>query len=210
MKNFLIAGIMITTLIFNSCKSAQSPVNSSISQTSQKQLFVENERGTQVTQDICEIMQEEKPGIRAVGNAQHFKLSTAKNMATLQARAELAAALETVILNDMRDGTVQDQQYSSDDSQGTNVYDGIGLSEQDIKAISKGIVKNSVIIKTSTYLKSNKQYNVYVCVEYSNEPKQIAEEVTNKIRQMIPDNKKEELKNRLDNLSKNIEDSLSR
>ncbi|GEM_PF-1128795 len=197
---------------FVSCKSAQRVSNN---QTYQPQpqpqnSVVNEERGQQLEQDICEILQEEKPGLRAVGNAQHFKLSTAKNMAALQARAELAAALETMIINAMRDGTTQDQQYAGDNQQGKSVTDGLGVSEQDLKALANGIVKNTVIIKTSTYLKSNRQYNVYVCVEYSDGPKQIAKETVSKIKQMIPEDKKAELNSRLDRLNQNIEDSLSR
>lgn len=212
-KNFLSVAILVIALSFSSCKSTQLPNDYQAylaykQQNSSQQSLVQDERGTHLNQDICEILQEEKPGLRAVGHAEHFKLSTAKNIAALQARAELAASLETVILNSMRDGSAQDEQYSADDLQGSNAYDGLALTEQDIKAVVNGIVRNSIIIKTSTYIKANKQYNVYVCVEYSNGPKEIAKEVTQKVQQMIPDDKKEELVNRLDNLTDGIERRL--
>lgn len=225
MKKMLVFSAISLALLMSSCKSSQSSAdfqafmayqqmiqqnqqNNPHSQSSNQPL--DTGYGQEVKQDICEIMAEEKPGRRACGNGQHFKLANAKNIAALQARAELAASMNTVILNTLRDGAVQDEQYVGDESTARMVYDGLGVSEQDVKAAINAVVQNTVIIKTSTYLKPNKQYNVFVCVEYSDEPAQIAEKVSSKIQQMIPDDKMEELKDRLDQLSTNIQNDINK
>ena len=195
--------LSLVALLVVSCKSPQG--------VSEKQSsLVDEEMGEQLKVDICQTLQEEKPGSRAFGNAQHFKLSTAKNMAALQARAELASNLEQMILSALNDGSAQDQQYAGDSQQGANIYDGLGVSEESIEALTMGIVKNTMIIKTSSYLKPNRQYNVYVCIEYANDPKQVAEETAAKVEQLIPDEKKAELKSRLENMKENLLNRLSR
>ncbi|WP_273390359.1 hypothetical protein [Barnesiella viscericola] len=195
--------LSLVALLVVSCKSSQG--------VSEKQSsLVDEEMGEQLKVDICQTLQEEKPGSRAFGNAQHFKLSTAKNMAALQARAELASNLEQMILSALNDGSAQDQQYAGDSQQGANIYDGLGVSEESIEALTMGIVKNTMIIKTSSYLKPNRQYNVYVCIEYANDPKQVAEETAAKVEQLIPDEKKAELKSRLENMKENLLNRLSR
>lgn len=156
--------LSLVALFFVSCKSSQE-LGGNQSNQSQQNSLVNEELGMEIKQDICEILQEEKPGVRACGNAQHFRLSTAKNMAALQARAELASNLEQIILGVLSSGTAQDQQYAGDSQQGANIVDGLGVSEEDLKALTMGIVKNTMIIKTSSYLKPNRQYNVFVCVE---------------------------------------------
>ena len=193
--------LSLVALLVVSCKSSQG--------VSEKQSsLVDEEMGEQLKVDICQTLQEEKPGSRAFGNAQHFKLSTAKNMAALQARAELASNLEQMILSALNDGSAQDQQYAGDSQQGANIYDGLGVSEESIEALTMGIVKNTMIIKTSSYLKPNRQYNVYVCIEYANDPKQVAEETAAKVEQLIPDEKKAEF--RLENMKENLLNRLSR
>lgn len=201
--------LSLVALFFVSCKSSQE-LGGNQSNQSQQNSLVNEELGMEIKQDICEILQEEKPGVRACGNAQHFRLSTAKNMAALQARAELASNLEQIILGVLSSGTAQDQQYAGDSQQGANIVDGLGVSEEDLKALTMGIVKNTMIIKTSSYLKPNRQYNVFVCVEYSSDPKQIAEDTVMKVKQLIPDEKKNELKARLDNLGETVIDKLTR
>ena len=195
--------LSLVALLVVSCKSSQG--------VSEKQSsLVDEEMGEQLKVDICQTLQEEKPGSRAFGNAQHFKLSTAKNMAALQARAELASNLEQMILSALNDGSAQDQQYAGDSQQGANIYDGLGVSEESIEALTMGIVKNTMIIKTSSYLQPNRHYNVYVCIEYANDPRQVAEETAAKVEQLIPDEKKAELKSRLENMKENLLNRLSR
>ena len=206
-KLFVILSFM--ALLFVSCKSSQE-ISGNQSGQSQQNSLVNEEFGTALKQDICEILQEEKPGLRACGNAQHFKLSTAKNMAALQARAELASNLEQIILSVLNDGSAQDQQYAGNSQQGASIIDGLGVSEEDLKALTMGIVKNTMIIKTSSYMKPNRQYNVFVCVEYSSDPKQIAENTVMKVKQLIPDGKKNELKTRLGNLGETVINNLTR
>ena len=215
----------------SSCKSTQAPTdfqafmayqqmmqqnqqqnmqNQQQSTNQKNQSLIDNEMGVELKQDICEIMAEEQPGRRASGNGQHFRLANAKNIAALQARAELAASMNTLIINSLRDGAAQDEQYAANDSIAQKVYDGLGVSEQDIKALINGVVQNTVIIKTSKYIKPNKQYNVYVCIEYSDEPAKIAAKISSQIEQLIPDNKKKELKERLDQLPTNIQNGINK
>lgn len=231
MKKLSTFSALALAFLMTSCKSTQAPTdfqafmayqqmmqqnqqqnmqNQQQSTNQKNQSLIDNEMGIELKKDICEIMAEEQPGRRASGNGQHFKLSSARNIAALQARAALAASMRTAILSSLRDGSAQDQQYASNDSIGQKLTDGLGLQEDDIKAVVNEIVENAVIIKTSTYIKPNKQYNVYVCVEYSDEPAQIAKKVSSKIEQLIPDNKKKELKDRLDQLSTDIENDMNK
>lgn len=231
MKKLSTFSALALAFLMTSCKSTQAPTdfqafmayqqmmqqnqqqnmqNQQQSTNQKNQSLIDNEMGVELKQDICEIMAEEQPGRRASGNGQHFRLANAKNIAALQARAELAASMNTLIINSLRDGAAQDEQYAANDSIAQKVYDGLGVSEQDIKALINGVVQNTVIIKTSKYIKPNKQYNVYVCIEYSDEPAKIAAKISSQIEQLIPDNKKKELKERLDQLPTNIQNGINK
>lgn len=202
-KTFLFVSFLSMTAMFNSCGTSKNTSN-------ENSALVGTMEGTQIQNDICETLAEEKPGIRAFGNGQHFRLATAQNIAAAQARAKLAAAMGQRILSVLKTGDVKDEQYAGSDDEGMKVNDGIAVDESKLLAIANEIVSGAVIIKTSKYIKPNKQYNVYVCVEYSDSPKTIAEKTVSKVKQLIPDSKKEELNDRMDKLMDEIEYDLSR
>lgn len=52
-------------------------------------------------------------------------------------------------------------------------------------AIAQAVVQNTSVIKTSVYYKANKQYNVFVCVEYLDGIDKMAEDIASKVEDVI-------------------------
>lgn len=132
-------------------------------------------------------LQEQSPATRAWGNGEHFKLATASNIAEAQARAKFVKAIASSITASLEDYANGRSQYAGDDSEGQSVSDQAAKTDDYVKAVAEGMVKNAVIIKTTTYRKSNNQYNVFVCLEYQAGVESLANNITASIRNRIPE-----------------------
>lgn len=167
-----------------------------------------NPYGEAVFVDICQTMAEEKPQTRAYGEAEHFNMSTAKNLAAMEARAEFSDRVAVAIRKALEKSTAMDKQNFADDEKGAGVADGLGVSNEQIEALSKNVISNTMIIKTSSYYNKNKMYHVFVCVEYADGLDGMAKDIANGIKQQIPDDKKVELEYRMEEFRKNINEEL--
>lgn len=167
-----------------------------------------NPFGEAVFVDICQTMAEEKPQTRAFGQAEHFNISTARNLAAMEARAEFSDRVASAIRKALEKSTIMDTQNFADAQKGAGVADGLGVANEQIESLSKNVISNTMIIKTSSYYNKNKMYHVFVCVEYANGLDGMAKDITEGIKQQIPDDKKIEMEFRIEEFRKSINEEL--
>ncbi|MDR0414156.1 MAG: hypothetical protein LBH84_01900 [Prevotellaceae bacterium] len=163
-----------------------------------------------VEQDICEKMQEEKPVLRAVGIGQHFKESTARNIAEAQARAQFARALATAVTTATSEEAFDFSLYSGDSGTGNSVNDQGSKSNDLVESVAKEVVAGTVPIKISKYILPNKQYKVYVCLEYQKGVSALAAEVSRKVEQKIPDEQKLKMNFEFEQYRKRVQAELEK
>lgn len=197
LSNLLFLSILVVSLFLTSCGSSKSAQGGGV-----------NPYGEAVFVDICQTMAEEKPQTRAYGEAEHFNMSTAKNLAAMEARAEFSDRVAVAIRKALEKSTVMDKQNFADENKGAGVADGLGVSNEQIESLSKNVISNTMIIKTSSYYNKNKMYHVFVCVEYADGLDGMTKDIANGIKQQIPDEKKVELEYRIEEFRKNINEEL--
>lgn len=163
-----------------------------------------------IEQDVCEQLQEDKPAVRAVGVGEHFKEMTARNIAEAQARGQFVRMLESKI----KTSTAQDaggySLYAGDSASGNSMDDQMAKANDFVQSIANDIAANMVLIKTSKYILPNKQYKVYVCLEYQEGVSAMAAKVATKIAQKIPDEEKLKMNFEFEQYRKRIEEELEK
>lgn len=184
-KEFLLMCATIMTLAIMSCGGSKTTTQTTNPQSSQSNAY-----GIAVEQDICEKMQEDKPALRAVGNAKHFNLSAAKNIAEAQARGNFAKALSAKITTATSAYAGGRALYSGDDETGGSITDQSTKEQDFVKSIAETIVANTVAIKWSTYQLPNKQFNVFVCLEYQGDVSIIAAETAKNFSERLTNDQK--------------------
>lgn len=175
MKKFFVLAITVTAMLFASCgtqkQASSSALRSSI--------------GDALPEEPCIALAEEAPLIRKYGNGQHFKESTARNLAENQARASFARSIAAAVKTATEEIGVSLDKYAGDDTDGHSVSDQSGEGNDFIMSIASEIVKNTHPIKTTRYLKSNNQYNIYVCLEYMGTENQMTEQIEDSLKDKI-------------------------
>lgn len=200
LSNLLFLSILVVSIFLTSCGSSKNAQGGGV-----------NPYGEAVSVDICQTMAEENPQTRAFGQAEHFNMSTARNLAAMEARAEFSSRVGTAIKAALGKATLQDAQAYATEDAGAKVFDGLGVSVESIESLSKNLISNTMIIKTSSYYNSkNKMYHVFVCVEYADGIDGMKKNIVNNISQQISDEKKAELEFRIDEFEKGIEEELGK
>lgn len=200
--NFFAMAMLSIAFMFSSCGTSKVATNSASVE--------DNPFGKAVQQDICQTMQEEKPATRAVGNGQHFKLSTAKNIAMAQARAQFATSIAAAIITATEDCGIDLSKYAGDSEEGLSASDQGGNANDWVLSVAKEVVTNTVVIKTSTYVKPNKQYNVFVCLEYTDEADVLANRVEQKVVNKIPEDEAQKILEKSDMFKQRIKQMLEK
>lgn len=189
MKKFFVMTAMATAMLFVSCgtqkQASSSALRSSI--------------GEALPEEPCIVLAEEAPAIRKYGNGQHFKESTARSLAENQARASFARSIASAVKTATEEIGVSLDKYAGDDTDGHSVSDQSGEGNDFVMSIANEIVKNTHPIKTSRYLKSNNQYNIYVCLEYMGTENQMAEQIEKNLKDKISPDDRAKLEKRHDN-----------
>ncbi len=141
-------------VIFASCKSPQQ-----IATTSQQKVAID--RGVKLEKEECETKAEQSSK-RAVGigNSQSERL--AKNSATLDARNNLAAAIQTILVGMIKNF---DQEHQSGAGQEKR-SDFINQSGEEQKGLVNATISSNIIC-SNTYAQNDGSYKVFVCVEMS-------------------------------------------
>jgi hypothetical protein len=163
-----------------------------------------------IEQDVCEKMQEEKPVERVVGIGEHFKEATARNVAEVQARAQFARAISSKIKASTAEDAGGHSLYAGDNTSGNSVQDQIAKINDFAQGIADEVVSNLVVIKTSKYILPNKQYKVYVCLEYQKGVAALATDIAKRVEQKISDEQKLKMNFEFEQYRKRIEEELEK
>lgn len=175
MKKIFLMALTASVMLLNSCGTQKSASSSAI----------QSSIGAALPEEPCITLAEEAPAIRKYGNGQHFKESTAKSIAEAQARASFARSIAAAVITATEEIGVSLDKYAGDDTTGRSVSDQSGEGNDFVMSIAKEVVKNTHPIKTSRYLKSNNQYNIYVCLEYMGTENQMAEHIEECLKDKI-------------------------
>lgn len=176
----------VTTAMLSACGSSKSSQASagggSPSRHSQSSAY-----GTKQEETECQRLAEEKPATRAFGDATNHSLSYAKTYAAGRARAELALAVKGKITAATHEANINFEKYAGSDTEGSSISDQGSKQDLMIQQIAEETIENSVVIKTETYIQPNRQYHVFVCVEYQGDATKMANTIVDKVKQRIPD-----------------------
>lgn len=100
------------------------------------------------------------------------------------------------------------EKFAGDDVVGNTAIDQAATSRDIAMTIAQTVVKNTSVIKTTVYYKENKQFNVFVCVEYLDGIDKMAETVVGKIEDAISADDKARIKASRDEFVENIKSGI--
>lgn len=106
------------------------------------------------------------PQRRSWGEGTHFNESTARNIAEMQARAALSAKVEAAAYQMIEEAVTDKTQYISNGSTSAALDESTTERKTMTSTITSQVLRNTPVVKTSIYYQDNKQYKVYVCIEY--------------------------------------------
>ena len=157
----------------------------------------------------CYDLQEQKPALRSVGSGTNFKEAFAKQTANAQALAEYATKISAAVEAACEEVGVSLDQYAGDDATGKSVSDQSSEGGNLASFVAKQTVRNTTIIKTERYVKSNNQYLVYVCVEYSGDLSELIRETEENLKEKISEADRQKLEARHEQFRKRMETKMN-
>lgn len=166
--------------------------------------------GTALSDEPCIALSEEAPAIRKYGNGQHFKEATAKNIAEAQARSSFARSIAAAIVAATEEIGTSMSKYAGDDTQGISVSDQTDETNDYVMSIANEVVKNTHPIKTSRYILPNRQFNIYVCLEYMGDENQMAEDIEKTVKDRISPEDRAKIEKRHNDFRQRVLSSLSK
>ena len=164
MKNYSIFVALVAIIAaVSSCGSSKQATSYKGYQTSPSnpvQAEAAN-RGVKLELEECEAMATDLTveGLRTFGQGESAKETFATNKALLDARSKMAQQIRTRV----KGMTVQSQGETHVEGSYTSLSGDVQTQKWD------EFVSNAKVIKKNTYVKTNGQYNVYVCIEMPKE-----------------------------------------
>lgn len=174
-----------------------------------KTVVAENPDGQGIVLAKSQSIAIQAPGKRAFGKGVSFDESTACRLAELDARTRFSNALNTAITSAIENASVEIKQYAGGNNDGMSNKDGGGKSISFESSISANIVRNMHVIMMDKFFGKDRQYTIYVCLEYQGSPSDIANEVTEQIKQRVSDTDREKIDSELNRFRKEIENKLN-
>ena len=171
---------------------------------------MDQQQQNRVTQDVavaadpCDEYAMLDPVKRASGIGTHFKEATATNLAQTNARANLAKALQTMIMAATKTYAGSHELFTADDTESASITDQSAKAEDFELSLAKGLVKGAPIVKKSRYKTPNNQWKIFVCVEMNASIAEIAAEVAKSYAEKLTP----EQKTRIDFDAYKFEESL--
>lgn len=157
---------------------------------------------------LCYELQEQKPALRSVGSGMNANEASAKIYANSRALSEYATKIEAAVEAACEEVGVSMNQYAGDGESGKTVSDQSEEGGTLASYVAKQTVKNTTIIKTERYIKSDKQYLVYVCVEYSGDLSDLYKEIEDNLKEKISETDRQKLEARHDKFRKRMETKM--
>lgn len=170
LKNLALA--IVTATIIAGCGTTKTVSNSS-------------PYGQKMEEEHCITVYKQKPVIRAYGNGTHFKEATAQALAEAQARAMLSRKLETAILAASEEIGVSLEQYAAGREDSQWVTDQSSEANNLVQSISQQIVKNTSVIEVSRYYADNRQFTIFVCIEYGGKESDLVKSAEKALKEKI-------------------------
>ena len=127
---------------------------------------------------LCQQLQEEKPAVRTFAEATNSNQSFAKTYAEGMARAEFARRLSTQVNTATKAANNSANAFASNGEKGGQVTDQTLNSEAFAQQLAEESVNGLAVIKTETYRLKDKQYHVFVCMEYMGGEDALAQDLT--------------------------------
>lgn len=202
---FIIAGLAAICLL-NSCGGSKNATTPSGYTKGTKSTAW----GTEIELNECQLLAEESPATRAYGEGTNHRLSFAKTYAEGQARAALARAVSSYITAASKEAGLNWNQYAGNDTEGQSATDEGSKGDLEVQQIAQEVIANTVVIKTNQYMQPNRQYHVFVCVEYQGGASEMAEQITKKLEQMVPDEERIKMEYQFQKFHEEIQKELEK
>lgn len=206
MKNlfFLLISCLVISS-FSACKSSKQATPSGVTKGTKSTPW-----GTELELNECQLLAEESPATRAYGEATNSRLSFAKSYAEGQARASLARAISAIIKTATNESDLSWEKYSGTTTEGNSVTDEGSKGDGKVLQIAEEVLSNTVVIKTNQYMQPNRQYHVFVCVEYQGDVSAMASQISQKVQQQIPDKDRIKMEYQFKKFEEEIEKELDK
>jgi len=202
-KTFAVAVVVAAgAVVVSSCGSSKNATSSS--PTPKNNIPTE----AMLAKNPCQELQEQKPQLRAYGEAVNFRQSWAKTYAEGQARAQYQRALNGLIRQSLTEGDAGYGQNSSNVHEGASVQDGMDKSDALVDFVSEGVVANMVVINTIDFMRQDGAYHTWVCIEYMGEIEDLANQIAKKVDQRISDDRRTRIDFHFDQYKKEMEEKL--
>ena len=166
--------------------------------------------GLDIQLNECQVLAEKKPVTRAFGEGLSTRLSYAKTYAEGQARAALARTIAPIIKSAAEDSGLDFTKASSSDMDGASVTDEGSKRNNITLQIADAVVANSVVIKVNQYLQPNRQYHVFVCVEYMGGTSDMAKKIARGVTQRISDEDRMKMNYDMSKFEEKVEKELKK
>lgn len=158
----------------------------------------------------CMTLQQVSPTNRAWGNAKDFDLSTAVALAEGDARAKMARAIATAVKAATQKSNFNITQHAGNETEGHEMTDGGSKQNSLVSQIANEVVENAVAIKTSRYILPNRQYNIYVCLEYQGGVSNLSRRVVEKVKQQISDEDRLKMEYEFQKFEKSVNEEIEK
>lgn len=166
--------------------------------------------GTELELNECQLLAEESPATRAYGEATNVRLSFAKSYAEGQARAALARAIAGKITTATAESDCGWQKYAGTETEGQSATDQGSKADGSTFQIASEIIQNAVVIKTNQYMQPNRQYHVFVCIEYQGDASAMAKSISERIKQQVPDEERMKMEYQFQKFEEKIKEELEK
>lgn len=209
-------GLLVSFMV--SCGSSKNSQNEMMMQMMQMMQQQQNQNQQDVAesnQDLqavadepCDVYAMEDPARRASGSGEHYKESTATNLAQLNARANLARALQSHIEAGTSNYSGGTELFSADEQSSSATDQNNNVNDREY-AIAKEVVKGATIVKKSRYKTANNQWKIYVCVEYQASIAEMAAQIAKAYNEKLTPEQKDRVKFNEQRFQEEMEKSLN-
>ena len=191
MKKSILFVAIATALIATSCGSSKKVSNTT-------------PYGQKLEEETCISLYKKKPEVRAYGMATHFKESAATSLAEAQARAMFARKIESAVLAATEEVAVSMEQYAGGIADGNSVSDQSGEGNDYVTTIAQQVVRNTHTIETSRYYGDNRQFTIYVCMEYKGTESELLDNIESSVKERITPEDRAKIEQRHDKFRNRI------
>ena len=202
MKKVLLSTLAVT-LLFASCGTSTTVPQASKSEQT-------NPYGQELFKTKSEQLAEEAPGKRASGKGVSFSESAARQLAEMDARAQLSRNLDAAIISAAKVVGFDITQYAGSDGEGMTKTDGGQQANTLSKSISENIISGTNVINTDKYYGKDRKYTIFVCIEYNGSVADIAKKASEQVKQKISDSDRTKIQKENEKFQQEIEKDLSK